>query len=130
MIPNKSNTTNGCDSTSSNCVVWQGPDLSCVKVCNGDTISDILAKMCESIVSITSTSTGVDISTINQLCLEETYGVANNVQALIQNIITEICKVHDHPENDPCSCIIPLPDCLQYVEIGRASCRERVCGSV
>lgn len=116
MIPNKSNTTNGCDSTSSNCVVWQGPDLSCVKVCNGDTISDILAKMCESIVSITSTSTGVDISTINQLCLEETYGVANNVQALIQNIITELCKVHNHPENDPCSCIIPLPDCLQYTD--------------
>ena len=116
MIPNKSNTTNGCDSTSSNCVVWQGPDLSCVNVCNGDTISDILAKMCESIVNITSTSTGVDISTINQLCLEETYGVANNVQALIQNIITEVCKVHNHPENDPCSCIIPLPPCLQYTD--------------
>ena len=114
MIPNKSNTTNGCDNTSSNCVVWQGPDLTCVNVCNGDTISDILAKMCESIVSITSTSTGVDISTINQLCLEETYGVANNVQGLIQNIITEVCKVHDHPANDPCSCIIPLPSCLQY----------------
>ena len=118
MIPNKSNTTNGCDNTSSNCVVWQGPDLTCVNVCNGDTISDILAKMCESIVSITSTSTGVDISTINQLCLEETYGVANNVQALIQNIITEVCKVHDHAGSDPCSCVIPLPTCLQYVEEG------------
>tara|TARA_R100001015_G_C4633724_1_gene199067 strand:- start:1967 stop:5572 length:3606 start_codon:yes stop_codon:yes gene_type:complete len=114
MIPNKSNTTNGCDNTSSNCVIWQGPDLPCVNVCNGDTISDILAKMCEVLINTTSTSTGVDISTINQLCLEETYGVANNVQGLIQNIITEVCTINNHPGTDPCSCVIPLPPCLQY----------------
>jgi len=118
MIPNKSNTTNGCDNTSSNCVIWQGPDLPCVNVCNGDTISDIIAKMCEELVNTTATATGVDISTINQLCLEETYGVANNIQSLIQNIITEVCRVHDHAGTDPCSCVIPLPPCLQYVEEG------------
>ena len=48
MIPtNSSNTTNGCDSISSNCVIWQGPDISCINLCNGDTISDVTAKLAE-----------------------------------------------------------------------------------
>jgi hypothetical protein len=113
MIPNKTNNTDGCINTSSNCVIWQGPDLTCVDVCNGDTISDIMAKMCESILNITTVSPGIDISTVNQLCLQTTYGQANNLESLLQNIITEVCKV-ETDTTDPCSCIIPLPKCLQY----------------
>ena len=93
MIPNKSNTTNGCDSTSSNCVVWQGPDLTCVDVCNGDTVSDIIAKLCDIIKQTTVESPGVNISTINQLCLETTYGSANTIQELTQNIITLLHQI-------------------------------------
>ena len=115
MIPNKSNTTNGCDSTSSNCVVWQGPDLTCVDVCNGDTVSDIIAKLCDIIKQTTVESPGVNISTINQLCLETTYGSANTIQELTQNIITELCT-HNSTASDPCSCNIPLPSCLQYTD--------------
>ena len=113
MIPNKTNNTDGCNTTSSNCVIWQGPDLTCVNVCNGDTISDILAKMCESILEITTEAPGIDISTINQLCLQTTYGQANNLESLLQNIIQEVCKA-DTGTTDPCSCVIPLPQCLQY----------------
>ena len=113
MIPNKSNTTNGCDNTSSNCVVWQGPDLSCVDVCTGDTISDVVAKLCETLANITTEAPGVNIDTINQLCLEHEYGQANTIQELIQNIINEVCK-HDSSASDPCSCVIPLPACLQF----------------
>tara|TARA_R110001606_G_scaffold72865_1_gene167925 strand:+ start:2368 stop:5913 length:3546 start_codon:yes stop_codon:yes gene_type:complete len=115
MIPNKSNTTNGCDSTSSNCVVWQGPNLSCVDVCTGDTISDIVAKLCETIESTTTEAAGVNIDTINQLCLETTYGTANTIQELTQNIITELCS-QNSASSDPCSCVIPLPVCLQYTD--------------
>jgi hypothetical protein len=28
---------------SSHCVIWQGPDLACIKLCKGDTVSDVLA---------------------------------------------------------------------------------------
>ena len=115
MIPNKSNTTNGCDSTSSNCVVWQGPTLSCVDVCTGDTISDIVAKLCETIESTTIEAAGVNIDTINQLCLETTYGTANTIQELTQNIITELCS-DNSTSSDACSCVIPLPTCLQYTD--------------
>jgi hypothetical protein len=32
----------GCAVTTSNCVVWQGPDLCCINVCHGDTVSDVI----------------------------------------------------------------------------------------
>tara|TARA_R110000787_G_scaffold286387_1_gene404575 strand:+ start:191 stop:3760 length:3570 start_codon:yes stop_codon:yes gene_type:complete len=113
MIPNKSNTTNGCDNTSSNCVVWQGPNLPCVDVCTGDTISDVIAKLCESIVGAVTAAPGVNIDTINQLCIETNQGRSNTIQELIQNIINEVCD-HNSSAVDPCSCVIPLPKCLQY----------------
>ena len=113
MIPNKSNTTNGCDNTSSNCVVWQGPDLTCVDVCHGDTISDIVAKLCETLANTTTSSPGINIDTINQLCIESGYGRANTIQELIQNIITELCK-DDSSGIDASKTQIPLPKCLQY----------------
>jgi hypothetical protein len=47
MIPNSTGNTSGCNPISSNCVVWQGPDLNCINVCTGDTISIIIAKMAE-----------------------------------------------------------------------------------
>mgnify|MGYP003669655203 FL=1 len=112
MIPNNSNSTNGCDNTSSNCVVWQGPDLSCVDVCNGDTISDVIAKLCEQLVGSVRESNVTDISTINQLCIGTTYGQANTVQELTQNIITELCK-DTAGHTDACSCDIPVPECLR-----------------
>ena len=80
MIPNKSNTTNGCNNTSSNCVIWQGPDLTCVNICNGDTISDVVAKLAEQLCeccgltangnAAARSGVNVDIRTVNQLCLE------------------------------------------------------------
>jgi hypothetical protein len=40
-----------CTPLSSNCVVWQGPDISCLSLCSGDTITDVVyqlaLKVCE-----------------------------------------------------------------------------------
>ena len=136
MIPNRKNTTDGCNPTSSNCVVWQGPDLTCIDVCHGDSISDIVAKIAEKLCEccgLDPTSpapasmpgrTGIDISTINQLCLESTYGKANDLNSLLQNIITETC-LNGVDQTDPCSCLIPVPDCLRedatnYIDNGNS----------
>ena len=34
-----------CSPISSNCVIWQGPDIPCIKLCTGDTVSDVVAKL-------------------------------------------------------------------------------------
>lgn len=35
----------GCSPTSSNCVIWQGPDISCLNICHGDTVTDVVHQL-------------------------------------------------------------------------------------
>ena len=111
MIPNKSNTTKGCDNISSNCVIWQGPD-------------DVVAKLAEQLCECcgltgenksSKSSSSIDIRTVNQLCLETDYGKANNIQTLLTNIVDKLCTccASTKSATDVCSCSILLPDCLR-----------------
>lgn len=42
----------GCAVTTSNCVVWQGPDLCCINVCHGDTVSDVIDAIAKKLCTI------------------------------------------------------------------------------
>lgn len=44
--------SSGCAVTTSNCVVWQGPDLCCIDLCHGDTVSDVVNKLAKKICKI------------------------------------------------------------------------------
>ena len=52
MIPTKTNNPSPCSPISSNCVVWQGPDISCIDLCNGDTVSDVVAALATKLCAI------------------------------------------------------------------------------
>lgn len=116
MIPtNSSNSTNGCDSISSNCVIWQGPDISCINLCNGDTISDVTAKLAELVctliedgVAINPNLTGLDLS-----CLNIPGTTPTTLVPVLQEMVTAICE-----KNTPGSTytlpIMTLPACLVY----------------
>jgi hypothetical protein len=122
MIPtNSSNTTNGCDSISSNCVIWQGPDISCINLCNGDTISDVTAKLAELVCSLIEDGvaanpnlTGLDMS-----CLNIPGTTPTTLVPVLQEMINAICAenspVGPTPEyikqNLP---MMTLPACLVY----------------
>ena len=87
MIPSKKNNTSPCTPVSSNCVIWQGPDISCIDLCNGDTISDVIAKLATEICSIIDATcecnpdlTGLDISCITETTPE---GLVPTLQAII-----------------------------------------------
>tara|TARA_R110000787_G_scaffold117707_1_gene228394 strand:- start:3826 stop:4950 length:1125 start_codon:yes stop_codon:yes gene_type:complete len=91
MIPTNSNSTSTCDPISSNCVIWQGEDLTCVNVCQGDTISDVVSALCTQLTILQATdSSGVtfDITNINQSTLSGT--AATNLTELIQLMIDNI----------------------------------------
>jgi len=92
MIPTNSNNPNNCDPISSNCVVWQGPDIDCVNICQGDTISDVIAALCTQLTLletlIGSGNTEFNISNINQS--ELTGNTATNLEELIQLMIDNI----------------------------------------
>ncbi len=113
MIPSKQNNISPCTPVSSNCVVWQGPDLACIDVCNGDTISDVVAriatKLCEIIDAACSCEpdlTGLDIS-----CM--TAETPEDLVTTLQTIIDYACFTRQEGGKAG-DVILPLPKCLQY----------------
>ena len=60
------------DNISSNCVIWQGPDISCIDLCNGDTISEVVFKLATEVCSLITNGvsanpslTGLDLTCLN-----------------------------------------------------------------
>ena len=77
-----------CSPTSSNCVIWQGPDLDCIKLCKGDTISDVIANLATELCTVMDqlSITNYDLSCFELVgCKPETY------QELLQFLIEQIC---------------------------------------
>jgi hypothetical protein len=79
-----------CSPTSSNCVIWQGPDIPCIKLCAGDTISDVVFKLATELCAVLDTLnvTNYDLSCFNLVACGP-----NDFQALIQFLIDRICAL-------------------------------------
>jgi hypothetical protein len=81
----------GCAVTTSNCVVWQGPDLCCIDLCHGDTISDVIDALAKRICKIFE-MLDVQSYDISEL-LDKECPPANFVE-LIQLLIDTVAKVN------------------------------------
>lgn len=81
---------NTCLPTSSNCIVWDGPNIPCLRLCKGDTITDVLYKLatdyCELLLQFDPSK--YDISCFNYIgCAPEDFS------ELLQIIINKICDI-------------------------------------
>jgi hypothetical protein len=111
---------NSCSPISSNCVIWQGPNIPCIKLCTGDTITDVIHALATELCNIVDQ---VDISTLDLSCLDITTGEPANLNELLQILINKICSTNSIPVpaafttggNPPCptTCIVPVAQCLQ-----------------
>jgi hypothetical protein len=129
MLPVKSNTADkGCSPVSSNCVIWQGPDLGCIDLCNGDAISDVVYKVATKLCTI---QTSLDLSTLDLSCLVSFCSAANpaptnkTLLAVLDFIIDKVCCLNTTIANLPAGGgstytepNIALPTCLQYQDSG------------
>lgn len=122
MLPTNSEKAKarGCNPVSSNCVVWQGPDLDCIDLCKGDTISEVIAKLATELCVIVEQFDleDYDFSCLNVPVSEQ----PDNLQGLIQILIERICALEgiepgngngqgtDCPEN----CIVSIADCFYF----------------
>lgn len=118
MIPSNSNNKAGCDPISSNCVIWQGPDLTCVDVCNGDTVSDVVANLCTKLATLMNKSSdGVDVTTLSMSSLDGTASttLTELIQQIIDNLATERSKADNSGITcaDALLCETTVPSCLQ-----------------
>lgn len=109
MIPINSKTT-PCSPISSNCVIWQGPDIPCINLCNGDTVSDVVAKLADELCSILdqTQAVNIDLSGIDLNCLPQE--TTKDLESILQAIITYICNLPSATSITN----VTLPECLQY----------------
>lgn len=120
-VPIKSNNTQqGCNPISSNCVVWQGPDIPCIKLCTGDSVSDVVAKMATELCEITDQ---LDISLLDLSCFNPLYPTPKDFRDVMQIVINKICGLGSGSGSGgqstagcPSDCNVTVASCLQYTD--------------
>lgn len=91
MIPTLSNTADkGCSPVSSNCVIWQGPNLPSINLCTGDSVSDVVYKLAQYIVNSGQADLDVDLS-----CLTTSNVTDMSVENIISLLINKVCTIQD-----------------------------------
>tara|TARA_R110002126_G_scaffold158322_4_gene305724 strand:- start:13823 stop:15376 length:1554 start_codon:yes stop_codon:yes gene_type:complete len=118
----------GCNPVSSNCVVWQGPDLDCIGLCKGDSISEVIAKMAKELCTLIEM---FDLQEFDFSCLSIARSeTPQDFGELFQVLVDRICALegidgrnidivgnttlpagNDCPEN----CIVPIASCFHYL---------------
>lgn len=79
-----------CSPISSNCVIWQGPDIPCIKLCKGDTVSDVIYKLGMELCNIMEL---LDVNGYDLSCFDLASCKPQNIQELIQFLIERICAL-------------------------------------
>jgi hypothetical protein len=104
-----------CSPVSSNCVIWQGPNIPCINLCNGDTISDVVFALATELCGILDT---LDVANYDLSCFGITACGPNDFQALIQFLIAQICALQDvvpgeiKNTTDCPDCLVTVADCF------------------
>jgi hypothetical protein len=105
-----------CSPVSSNCVVWQGPTISCINICNGDTVSDVVAALATELCTLLDQT---NVSNYDLTCLGISACGPKDFQALIQLLIDKICELNGiTPETGKVTggcpdCLVSVAPCFQ-----------------
>ena len=101
-----------CSPISSNCVIWQGPDLPCIKLCKGDTISDVIEALALELCGILDT---LDIKNYDLTCFDITACGPKDFVTLIQFLIDRICALENIDATTTSTTAAGCPDCVVSV---------------
>jgi hypothetical protein len=99
-----------CSPISSNCVIWQGPDIPCIKLCTGDTVSDVVNKLATELCAIIDQ---LNITNYDLSCFDLAACPPQTFQQLIQFLIDQICLSQGITTTD--GKVSGCPDCLVTV---------------
>jgi hypothetical protein len=83
-----------CSPVSSNCVIWAGPNIPCINLCKGDTISDVTFKLAAELCTILDY---LNVQNYDLTCFNLAACGPNNYQELLQFLIDRICAVENVP---------------------------------
>lgn len=104
-----------CSPISSNCVIWQGPDIPCIKLCTGDTVSDVVFKLATELCAIMDQ---LNITNYDLSCFDLAACPPQTFQQLIQFLIDQICiaqgiTVTDGKVSGCPDCLVSIAPCFQ-----------------
>jgi hypothetical protein len=111
----------GCSPVSSNCVIWQGPDIPCIELCRGDSISDVTYKIATELCTLLNQ---LNIANLDVSCFPPISPKPENIQDIIQFILNKLCEIQNITPVTPglqncgeaMSCLVPVPTCLQTTD--------------
>ena len=106
-----------CSPVSSNCVIWQGPNIDCISLCTGDSISTVIYNLATELCTIMNQ---LDLTNLDLTCLKVGTNPPDTFSELIQLLINKICNAGTGTTGpaaitDPCptNCIVPIADCFK-----------------
>jgi hypothetical protein len=102
-----------CSPISSNCVIWQGPAIPCIKLCTGDTVSDVVFQLATELCTIIDQ---LNVSNYDLTCFASSACPPADFQALIQFLINQICASQGITV-DTTKSVSGCPDCLIEVAL-------------
>lgn len=102
-------TSDGCDPISSNCVLWQGPDIECINLCKGDTVTTVVYKLATELCNLMDT---LNVTNYDLSCLNLAQCGPDDFKSLIQLLIDRICNSEGiTPGNGGTTPSTGCPDC-------------------
>ena len=111
--------TKGCSPTSSDCVIWQGPDIECLNLCKGDTVSDVVAKLATELCNVLEI---LNIESYELTCFNITDCPPETFQELLQFLIERICALEGIDSESGGSgsgcpdCLVNIATCFYYTD--------------
>jgi hypothetical protein len=107
-----------CSPTSSNCVIWGGPDLQCINLCKGDSITDVVEKIALELCTILDT---LNISSYDLTCFSLANCSPQTFTDLINFLIVKVCALENGTPSDggttpstgcPTDCFVEVAPCF------------------
>jgi hypothetical protein len=107
-----------CSPTASDCVIWSGPDLPCINLCKGDSISDVVEKLATELCGILDI---LNISAYDLTCFNLVNCAPQTFTDLINFLIVKICELENIPSTPttpdgsagcPTECIVDVASCF------------------
>jgi hypothetical protein len=124
MKPKSSNINKGtCKPVSANCTDWPEVDLNAIKVCDGDSVTDIIVKLDHVLAAVLKE---LDFSDEDLKCLIPACAncpdPVKTLKSVIMLIISKVCKLEDVIKQlgggtAGAEAIIRLASCFQYTDI-------------
>lgn len=78
-----------CSPVSSNCVIWQGPDIECIGLCKGATITEVTYQLATELSKFLES---IKVKNFDITCLDSTSCPPETFAELIKLIISYICN--------------------------------------